>query len=126
ASVPEVTCTYTAPEELANGTGFEVLNGVFVRTAPDGSVELAYYKDCTDGTHGWVWIGDPAGEGAPQPTPADLAGAARAKAEAALPTIEWHTPAEWNAQHQAFVQTPTYVWFDDGLWAPVSATASVG
>lgn len=120
-----VSCSYSQPEDVARGPGFAGLAGVFVRTNADGSISLAYYKECTDGAHGWIWVSQPP-PGAPGPAPGELAPGARALVEARLPTLTWHTPAEWDRDRYAYVQVPTYFWLDDTSSGDVVARASVG
>ena len=96
-----------------------------MRVNGDGSVDLAYFKECTDGTHGWVWVSEPP-PGAPGPSPGELAPGARSLVEARLPSLSWRTPADWDASGFAYVQVPTYVWLDEASAADVVARASVG
>lgn len=121
-----VTCTYKSADELGQGnTGLGLYGDLFVRERADGTIELAYYKECSDGTHEWIWVGDPLG-GAPLPTPEVLSDAAVEKVEKALPQPDWHTPAETNPRGFAYVNTPTYFWVAEETWAPVVARAEFG
>jgi hypothetical protein len=123
---PPVTCTYRSADEMGQGNSNLGLYGdLFVREREDGSIELAYYQECSDGTHGWIWVGDPLG-GAPLPTPAMLADSAGERVERALPPPDWHTPAETDPRGFAFVNTPTYFWVGEGTWQPVVARAEFG
>jgi hypothetical protein len=125
-TAPPVTCTYRSADEMGQGnTNLGLYGDLFVRVREDGTIEIAYYKECTDGTHEWVFLDDPL-DGAPLPTPAALADSAVDKVEKALPTPEWHTPAETNPRGFAYVNTPTYFWVGDDVWTSVSARAEFG
>ena len=69
----------------------------------DGTSQIAYFMDCTDGRHGWVWLEEPQ-PGVDLPTPADLAAGARERVEALVPQPAWHTPADTNPNHHAYAQ----------------------
>lgn len=108
---------------MRDGNGPTTL-ACLVRENSDGTTDVAYCKQCSDGTHGWVFIDDP-GDGTPS-TPAALADAAGDRVEQQLPKPAWHTPADTDPRGFAYVNTPTYFWVGDEIWAPVSARAGSG
>jgi hypothetical protein len=43
-----------------------------------------------------------------------------------LPQPTWHTPADTDPDGWAYVNTPTYVWLDDDVWAERSVEGGFG
>ncbi len=95
-----------------------------LRNNDDGTVDIAYYRLCSDGTSGWIFVDDPIPD-APLPTPADLADGARVQVERLVLDPAWHTPAETN-RRQRLRADPDEPSGSTTTWTPVSARAEFG
>lgn len=135
---PPPAVTQTAFDDEQGGGGvIAVVSAVYSSAAPSAVLPAADPKPGESGA--WyvykceaggvrdavyrppIWIPDAPqqGQGAPQPTPAQLAQVARNQLRLPSPEIQAN-PAE-----EQLVNLPTWLWLDRGDWGSVSATASV-
>ena len=97
----------------------------------DGQDGSYYYRYCSDGSTGFVWVPNGAASatpGVPTVTPAQLALEARDRLVLTHPTVH-RSPTEANAFHgdpYTWVNLWTWVWTNPGDYRPLSQTVSVG
>lgn len=129
-SNPAVTCSYTLDtSNQASHSGDYPGLGDPGRT--EGTEGSYYYRSCSNGAQGIVWVG----KGQPAPggpayvvTPAQLAQEAVNRLQLPQPTVH-RSPAETNDYEGSpftWVNLWTWFWTDAASWAPQTQTTSVG
>ncbi len=97
----------------------------------EGSDGSYYYRSCSDGTQGIVWVGNgqpPPGAPAYVVTPAQLAQEALARLQLPEPVVH-RSPTETNdhlGSPFTWVNLWTWFWTDPASWASRTQTTSVG
>ncbi len=129
-SGPAVTCSYTldTSNQASHPGDYPGLHVPGHQEGADGSY---YYRTCSNGLQGLVWVPNgnaPAAAGVPTVTPAQLALEARDRLVLPHPTAH-RSPTETNRfQGSPFtwVNLWTWVWTDPGDYQPLTSTLSVG